>query len=79
MKIDKCLFVCGSDVFQGCSEAWSEFSESDPDCSWGNNNRSLVSRDFLLTALEEVDAKNVEIVRERVERLPVAVYIDLEN
>jgi hypothetical protein len=79
MKIDKCLFVCGSDVFRGCRETWLAFSESDPDCSWGNNNRSLVSRDFLLTALDEVDAKGVEVVRERIERLPVEVYIDLEN
>ena len=55
------------------SQVWSAFIESQPDCSWGNNNRSLVSRDFLLSALDEVDEEGVELVRERIERLPAEV------
>lgn len=79
MKIEKCLFVCSTEVFKGHDEVWNEFNDSDPDCSWGNNNRTLVSRDFLLTALEDIDAEGVETVRDRLERLPAEVYIDLEN
>jgi hypothetical protein len=79
MKIEHCLFVCGSDVFKGQNEVWVALCESDPDCSFGNNNRSLVSRDFLLTALDGIDAKGVRSVRSRLERLPAEVYIDLEN
>lgn len=79
MKIEKCLFVCSTEVFKDHDEVWNEFNESDPDCSWGNNNRTLVSRDFLLTALEDIDAEGVEAVRDRLESLPAEVYIDLEN
>jgi len=79
MKIETCLFVLSTEVFKDHDEVWNEFNDSDPDCSWGNNNRTLVSRDFLLTALEDIDAKSVDAVRDRLESLPVEVYIDLEN
>jgi hypothetical protein len=79
MKIEKCLYVCGTEVFKGHTEVWDAFVESSSDCSWGNNHRTLVSRDFLLTALELIDAEGVETVLGRLESLPAEVYVDLEN
>ncbi len=79
MKIEHCVFVCASELFKGHNEAWTAFIESDPDCSFGSNNRSLVSRDFLLTGIEELEAKGVRSIITRLERLPAEVYIDLEN
>lgn len=57
MKIEHCVFVCASELFKGHNEAWTAFIESDPDCSFGSNNRSLVSRDFLLTASKSLRPK----------------------
>ena len=79
MKIEHCVFVCGSELFRGHNEVWTAFIESDPDCTFGSNNRSLVCRDFLLTTLDQLDAKGMDSVRKRLERLPAEVYIDLEN
>lgn len=85
MNIQSCRFVDSSDLFKDCSGAWDAFSNSDPDCSWGDNNRTLVSRDFMLTALDNCDAEDesvavhIAVVMKRLEELPVDVYIDLEN
>lgn len=80
-------FVNGTDLFYGNPKAWDAFVESDPDCSWGNNNRTLVSSTFMQTVLSELDAddddddadEQIQKVLELVKTLPADVYIDLEN
>lgn len=86
MKIETCQYVPASDVFKDCPKAWSIFIDSDPDCSWGNNNRTLVTKEVILLAIEnywyDEDEENEDgrgTVADRLESLDESVYVDLEN
>ena len=83
MKRHTCEFVQASDVFKECHHAMEAFAESDPPCSWGENNRSLVTPEVIINALKEIDAEDVQdevdTVLERLKALPTDLYIDLEN
>jgi hypothetical protein len=80
-----CRFVEGSEVFRDCSFAWNLFVNSEPECSWGDNNRTLVMPDVIINALEGADVdddeevqKEVDAVVDRLKTLDY-MYIDLEN
>jgi len=84
MKINTCQFVDASDLFNGLSELWSELVESEPDFTWGNNNRSLVVADDILNHFDNSVIENegqLETLRKRVQKLPEGgqIYVDLEN
>lgn len=84
MKKETCEFVRASEVFSGCRKAWDAFCQSEPECTWGSNNRSLVTPDVIITALEsccpeeEEDQPEIETVIARLEGLG-QTYVDLEN
>jgi hypothetical protein len=67
--------------------AWSAFAESDPKCSFGDNNRTLVTPNVILNCLHELRdtgddegiKEEIEIVISRLESLPVDMCVDLEN
>jgi hypothetical protein len=91
MNVKSCQFVEATEVFKDCMKAWDIFCESNPDCSWGDNNRTMVSRDVIVNAIEsffdvddEEDDSNstnaqVKKVFERLDNLNEHTYIDLEN
>ena len=83
MEILTAEFVLGSDVFEGCRQVYDGFCDNDPDCSWGDNNRSLVRPDVILESLPGddvgIDPVEIETVRNRLESLPAGVMVDLEN
>lgn len=85
MKTQTCQFVEATEVFKGHPLAWEAFVNCDPRCTWGDNNRSMVSPDVVIDALEdsEPDAgdqeNQVNLVVERLKNIPEGVYVDLEN
>jgi hypothetical protein len=91
MNVKSCQFVEATEVFKDCMKAYNIFCVSEPDCSWGDNNRTMVSRDVIVNAIEsfsdvddEEDDSNstneqVKKVFERLNNLNVHTYIDLEN
>ena len=80
-----CEFVEVSEIFMGSSLAWDIFVNSDPNCTWGENNRSMVTTDVILDALENSEpnegdeSKQVEHVVKILKSLPHDMYVDLEN
>ena len=77
-----CVFVEASNVFKDLPLAWNCFSESEPDCSWGDNNRTMVTPDTIIDALENADCDGCEDeVASVIERLKSLgeTYVDLEN
>jgi hypothetical protein len=40
--IHTCRFVKSSNLFKGLTKLWLPFTDSEPDFSWGDNNRTLV-------------------------------------
>jgi len=83
-----CEFYEASDLFEDCEFAWQRFTDSDPDCSWGNNNRTLVRAVLIYDALDRLitdeDDVNVELEMEAVknrikEQIGLDSYVDLEN
>ncbi len=88
MEKKTCEFYEASDLFEDCTSAWQRFTDSDPDCSWGNNNRTLVQAtliyerlDQLSTQEDEVDVElELEAVMVRIkEQIGFESYVDLEN
>jgi hypothetical protein len=92
MKINSCAFVVASEVFDECPLAWNLFCGSDPNCSWGDNNRTLITGNVIRGVLELLDLpeadeewteeqKQVEKVFIRLDLLFSLgnLYIDLEN
>ena len=85
MKTQTCQFVSASEVFRGHALAWDLFVNSDPRCTWGENNRSMVTPDVIVDALEDSEpdegkeGNQVAQVIERLKNIPEGVYVDLEN
>jgi len=81
MTVHTAKFVKASEVFANHRPVWDAFSESDPDFSWGNNNRTLASRDGLISALEGLDddVPGVKVMIDLLSTLDDETYIDLEN
>ena len=85
MKIKTCKYVEASEIFKDYGLAWDVFVNGDPDCTWGDNNKSLVTADVIVDALENSDLNvgaeenHVRMVVEKLRSLPDEVYVDLEN
>ena len=85
IKVHKCQFVLEADLFKGLDDLWREFCESEPDFTWGDNNRSLVTAKSILDHLYNTawtNEEQLELLRLRVEKcLPEGgnTYVDLEN
>jgi hypothetical protein len=84
MIVKSCKFVEATNVFKDCPLAWDLFVNADPSCTWGDNNRSMVTPDVIFNCLEEVDMDSksepqVELVIKRLNDLQDNVYVDLEN
>lgn len=83
MNIQTVRFVGSSDIFAGCQLVYDGFCNSGPDCTWGDNTRSLVRPQVIVDNLPEDDegipVEQIATVRDRLESLPGDVLIDLEN
>ena len=82
MNIKTCQYVEASEVFKGFGLALDVFVNSDPNCTWGNNNRSMVTPDVIIDALENSDEEEQTQVKKVVKilkSLPQDMYVDLEN
>jgi hypothetical protein len=85
MNIQTCKFVSASEIFKGLDRAWDVFINSDPQCTWGDNNRSLVTADVIVDAIEQSDIdegeqdRQVNAVLEKLKEIPQDVYVDLES
>lgn len=85
VNIKTCQYVEASEIFKGFGLAWGVFINSDPSCTWGDNNRSMVTPDVLIDALERSDLnvgseqKQVGQVIATLLALSTDMYIDLEN
>lgn len=85
MNIQTCKFVSATELFKNQNLAWDAFINSDPNCTWGDNNRSLVTPDVIIDSLELTDfdagdeEKQINVVLERLKKVPEGVYVDLEN
>lgn len=58
--VETCTFVSASNVFDGLPLAWDLFANSDPDCTWGDNNRSMVTPDVIIDALAGIMDGNMD-------------------
>lgn len=86
MNIKTCRYVEASEIFKDCPLAWELFVDGDPGCSWGDNNRTMVTSDTISnvtdTFLENIDEKHddqIRIVNSRLDSLDADVFVDLEN
>lgn len=85
MKTQTCQFVEATEVFKDQNLAWDAFVNSEPNCTWGDSNRTLVTPDVIIDSLELTDfdagdeENQINAVLERLKGLPEGVYVDLEN
>jgi hypothetical protein len=86
MIVKSCNFVESTEVFKDCQKAWELFCDSNPDCTWGDNNRTMVTNKVIIDAIENVfDSEDSEVANQvstvfkRLNELPYDTYIDLEN
>ena len=93
LNIQTCKFVDSSEVFEGELSSVRDVLFENGSFSWGDNNRSLVSKIRLLEAMSLIDAEEddtfddflfcteetLDRAKRRVEALPDDVYIDLES
>jgi hypothetical protein len=83
-KVQTCEFVSSSEVFAELPLAKEIFANSEPDCTWGDTNRSLVTPDVISSVLEDADTETPaerKQVKEAIKRLYSLgqTYIDLES
>lgn len=84
MIVKSCKFIEATDIFRDCPLAWDLFVNGNPSCTWGDNNRSMVTKDVITNCLEDADVDadavhQVELVVKRLDSIEENVYIDLEN
>lgn len=79
IKTHTCKFVLSSDLFRGYGKLSSQLSESEPDFTWGSNNRSLVTVEVLLNHLDGVGVEYSKKFAQRCREIGLQTYVDLEN
>jgi len=79
IKTHNCTFVLSSDLFRGYRKLALQMSESEPDFTWGSNNRSLVTVEVLLNHLDGVGVAYSKKFAKRCREVGLQTYVDLEN
>lgn len=93
--IRTCKFIDASNLFAGSVKVWDIFKHGDPDCSWGDNNRTMVTPQTIIKVLEDHlrifgtswhSSDDIQLVVNKCKAiiefskpLNEPVYIDLEN
>ena len=57
---------------------------NDSECCYGNNNRTLMSRDWMIDLIRDIDAPETHVLQlaalvVELEQHPASTYIDVEN
>lgn len=86
-------FVERSELFDNCEDAFAAFSDN-PNCSWGDNDRTLIYASYIASILNGCDPDDYdnpenfkeqrETVRQRITEVKATYscddfYVDLEN
>lgn len=87
MKIETCQFVNSSVLFKGLQGLSDAFAGSEPDCTWGDNNRSLVTADFIRDHLDnhlhlhlgDKLERQLKTLRRRILKIGTQMLVDLEH
>lgn len=86
LPVYTCNFIKASDLFKDCELAFTAFSDSSPDCSWGDNDKTMVVARLIQQSLEMMKGYSdkqcddeIEIVMERLDSIPGSMLVDLEN
>lgn len=80
-----CTYFSASELFKDCPRAFTAFCYCDPECSWGDNNVSLITAGLIFDALEDDDDEyentmnQIKTVKKRLVEIGMAAYIDLES
>ena len=84
LPVHTCRYVEASEVFKDLPKAADVFYDSEPDCSWGDNSRSMITPEFIIRIIAEANVEDEEEQKqckklvERLENLG-KIYVDLEN
>lgn len=84
-RIKTCSYIDSSELFKDCKDAWNLFVEFIKDCSWGDNNLSLITADLIADTLDNSDPttkeeeKQIKVVFKRIDDLGRDFYINLED
>lgn len=79
IKKHTCKFILCSDLFKGYRNLASEMSESEPDFTWGSNNRSLVTVEAILNHMASAGIDYSDAFGLRCKEVGLQTYVDLEN
>lgn len=77
--IHVCCYIPASEFFANFPEVWEELSNSDPNFTWGDNNRSLVTVERIVQHLDASHIDYPEAFEEHYKEYVPEDYIDLEN
>jgi len=77
--IHVCCYIPASEFFTNFPEVWEELSNSDPNFTWGDNNRSLVTVERIVQHLDASHIDYPEAFEEHYKEYVPEDYIDLEN
>ena len=75
--VQTCSFIHASQIFENFTQMWDKFCENDPNCSWGDNNRSMITKNVIEEALMHEDIP--EDFQRVLDSIDTNMYIDLEN
>lgn len=53
MNVQTVRFVNSSELFEGLSDLLEFFTNAEPSCTWGDNERSMVKRDIITEAIDD--------------------------
>jgi hypothetical protein len=72
-------FYDASALFEGFSDLWQQFIESDPSFSWGSNNHSLITVRDVLNHMDNVGIEYDKAFVDKCGLIDEHFYVDLEN
>ena len=84
-RIKTCSYIDSSELFKDCIDAWNLFVAFSEDCSWGDNNLSLITAGLIADTLDHSDPscreeeEQIKIVFKRIDDLGRDFYVNLED
>jgi len=75
-----CEFVLATDLFRDFpAGVWEQLVESDPDFTWGSNNRSMVTVERVLDHMNWAGIEYPNAFKSLCDKVGRLMYVDLEN
>lgn len=98
LTIHSSEYVNATELFKNCNRALAAFAYAilhkkiEFDCSWGNNQKTLIDSELIANALTKIDRSKREddpevelldlevlLVLDRIDKMPNNVYVNLED